>query len=162
MAAKVNIVTDSTAYLSPEEIAKYDIHVVPLKIIFGADIYSEGEDVNNAEFYRRLATAKTLPTTSQPPISDFTKIYSELTQRGHPILSIHISSHLSGVVNSAKAAKEELPQAHIEVVDSVSIAMRMLIAPAVEAAERGLPLSQIKTSIEKLNACIGDAGVLRE
>jgi len=64
------------------------------------------------------------------------------------------------VVNSAKAAREELPQAQIEVVDSLSLAMRMLVTPAVEAAERGLSLPQIKASIEKLNACIGDAGVL--
>lgn len=160
MAAKVKIVTDSTAYLSPEEIAKYGVYVAPLKIIFGTDIYSEGEGITNEEFYRKLAIAKKLPTTSQPPISDFTRIYSDLAQRGHPVLSIHISSQLSGVVNSAKAAREELPQAQIEVVDSLSLAMRMLIAPAVESAERGLPLPQIKASIEKLNACIGDAGVL--
>ena len=160
MAAEVKIVTDSTAYLSLGEIAEYGVHVVPLKIIFGTDIYSEGEDITNEEFYRKLAIAKTLPTTSQPPIGDFTRIYSDLAQRGHPVLSIHISSQLSGVVNSAKAAKEELPQAQIEVVDSLSLAMRMLIAPAVEAAKRGFPLPRIKASIEKLNACIGDAGVL--
>ncbi len=160
MTAEVKIVTDSTAYLSSEEIAKYNVHVVPLKVIFGADDYSEGEDITSEEFYRRLASSRTLPTTSQPSINDFTQIYSELAQGGHPILSIHISSKLSGAVNSARAAKVELPQAQIEVVDSLSIAMRMLVGPAAEAAKKGQSLSQIKDSIERLNASISALGVL--
>lgn len=162
VTAKVKIVTDSTAYLSPEEIARYDIRVLPLKVIFGSDVYSEGVNITNEEFYRRLAKARTLPTTSQPSVSDFPRVYGELAQRGHPILSLHISSKLSGTVNSAMAAREKLPQAQIEIVDSLSVALRMLIAPAVKAAERGLSLPQLKASIEKLNACLGknNVGVL--
>ena len=159
MTAKVKIVTDSTAYLSPEEIAKYSIHVVPLKVIFGTDVYSEGVDITTEEFYRRLTAAKAFPTTSQPSIHDFTQVYSELAQRGHPILSIHISSKLSGAINSARAARVELPQAQIEVVDSLSIAVRMLVGPAAEAAKKGQPLPQLKDSIEKLNASINALGV---
>ena len=160
MAAKVKIVTDSTSYLSPEDIARYDIHVVPLKVIFGTDAYSEGIDITTEEFYKRLATAKTLPTTSQPSVNDFTRIYGELVQRGHPILSIHISSRLSGAINSATAARVELPQAQIEVVDSLSIALRLLIAPAAEAAKKGLSLPQVKASIEKLDASMNAIGAL--
>ncbi len=160
MAADIKIVTDSTAYLSPEEIARYGVHVVPLKVIFGADAFSEGVNIPTDDFYRRLATARTLPTTSQPSINDFTQIYSELARGGHPILSIHISSRLSGAVNSARAARVELPQAQIEVVDSLSIAMRLLIAPAVEAVKKGLSLPQVKDSIEKLNAAINAIGAL--
>jgi len=160
LAAKVKIVTDSTAYLSPEDIARYDIHVVPLKVIFGADAYSEGIDITTEEFYKRLATAKTLPTTSQPPVGDFTRVYGELAQGGHPILSIHISSNLSGTINSAMAARKELPQAQIEVVDALSIALRLLIAPPAEAANKGLSLPQVKASIEKVNASMNAVGAL--
>lgn len=160
MAAEIKIVTDSTAYLSPEDIAKYDVHVVPLKVIFGADAYSEGIDITTEEFYRRLAASRTFPTTSQPSVNDFTRVYSELAQGGHPILSIHISSRLSGAINSATAAMVELPQAQIEVVDSLSIAMKLLIPPAAEAAKRGLPLPQLKDSIEKLNTSINAVGAL--
>jgi len=160
MAAGIKIVTDSTAYLSPEEIARYGVHVVPLKVIFGTDAYSEGVNISTDDFYRRLATAKTLPTTSQPSVHDFTRIYSGLVRGGHPILSIHISSRLSGAVNSACAARVELPQAQIEVVDSLSIAMRLLIGPAVEAVKKGLSLPQVKDSIEKLNASINAIGAL--
>ena len=160
MAAEVKIVTDSTAYLSSEDIARYDVHVVPLKVIFGTDAYSEGIDITTEEFYKRLATAKTLPTTSQPSVNDFTRIYGELAQGGHPILSIHISSNLSGTINSAMAAREELPQAQIEMVDSLSIALWLLIPPAAEAAKKGLSLPQVKASIEKLNASMNAVGAL--
>jgi DegV family protein with EDD domain len=160
VTTKVKIVTDSTAYLTPEEIARYDVHVVPLKVIFGTDVYSEGVNITTQEFYRRIAKAKTLPTTSLPSKSDFVKVYSELAQRGYPILSIHLSSQLSGTINSAMAAREELPQARIEIVDSLSLALRLLIAPAAKAARGGQSLSRIKDSIEKLNACISAVGVL--
>lgn len=160
VTTKVKIVTDSTAYLTPEEIARYDVHVVPLKVIFGTDVYSEGVNITTQEFYRRIAKARTLPTTSLPSKSDFVKVYSELAQRGYPILSIHLSSQLSGTINSAMAAREELPQARIEIVDSLSLALRLLIAPAAKAARGGQSLSRIKDSIEKLNACISAVGVL--
>ncbi len=91
MTTKVKIVTDSTACLLPEEIARYDIRVVPLKVIIGLDVYSEGIDITNEEFYQRLAKAAMLPTTSQPPLGYFTQVYGELAQQGHPVLSIHLS-----------------------------------------------------------------------
>lgn len=157
---KVKIVTDSTASLSAEEISRYDVHVVPLRVIFGTEVYCEGVDITGEEFYRRLATGGPMPTTSQPAVSDFTRVYGELTERGHPILSLHISSKLSGTVNSAMAARQELPQAQIEIVDARTIALRMLIAPAAKAAAGGQSLPQLKASIEKLNACMNTVGVL--
>ena len=160
VASKVKIVTDSTACLSAEEISKYDVHVVPLKVIFGTEIYTEGVDITSEQFYRRLAASGLMPTTSQPAVSDFTRVYGGLAERGHPILSIHISSKLSGTVNSAVAARQELPQAQIEVIDSLSVALRMLIVPAARAAAGGQSLPQLKASIEKLNNCMNTVGML--
>jgi DegV family protein with EDD domain len=159
LTPKVKIVTDSSAYPEPAVIKKYDIHVVPLKVAFGADVYSEGVDITVEEFYRRLAKYKVLPTTSQPSVGDFTKVYLELTQQGHSVLSFHISSKLSGTVASALAARNALPQAQIEIIDSHSVAMGMMIAPAAEALEEGKSLSEVKTSIERLNKCIDNVGV---
>ena len=159
MTRQVKIVTDSTVYLPPEVIARYDIRVVPLRVGFGSEVYSEGVDITNEEFYQRLTKSSTLPTTSQPPVTDFIQVYTELAQQGHPILSIHISSYLSGTVNSAINAKKALPQAQIEIVDAQSLTMGMLVTPAAEAAERGQTLAQLKASIEKLNACINVVGV---
>lgn len=160
MTNQVKIVTDSTVYLPPEVIARYDIRVVPIKVAFGTDVYSEGVDITNEEFYQRVTKSDTLPTTSQPPVSDFIQVYTELAQQGYPILSIHISSKISGTINSVIAAKKSLPQAQIEIVDSQSIAMGMLITPAAKAAEKGQSLTQVKASIERLNACINMVGVL--
>jgi DegV family protein with EDD domain len=154
LSAEVKIVTDSSAYPKPEVIAKHDIRVVPLRVAFGSEVFAEGVDITNEEFYQRLAQGGKLPTTSQPSVADFIKVYRELAEQEHPILSIHISSKLSGTCASALAAKNALPQAQIEIVDSLTIAMGMLVSPAAEAAEKGETLSQITASIEKLNKCI--------
>ena len=158
MSAKVKIVTDSSSYLKPEIISRYDLHVVPLGVTFGSEVFAEGVDITNEKFYQRLAKAEKLPATSQPSIGDFTRVYSKLVGQGHPVLSIHISRQLSGTRASALAAKEMFPHAQIEIVDSLTIAMGMLIRPAAEAAERGETLAQIVTSIEKLNKCIRVVG----
>jgi DegV family protein with EDD domain len=158
LSAKVKIVTDSSSYPQPEVVAKHDIRVVPLKVAFGSEVFSEGVDITNEEFYQRLAKDGKLPTTSQPSVADFIRVYRELTKQGHPILSIHISSKLSGTCASALAAKNALPQAQIEIIDSLTIAMGMLIPTAAEAAERGEMLSQIAASIKKLNKRIKVVG----
>jgi len=154
LSHKVKIVTDSSAYLLPETITRYDIRVVPLKIAFGTEVYREGVDITNEEFYQRLAKVSVLPTTSQPSASDFVQVYTELTQQGYPIFSIHISSKLSGTINSALAAKVAFPEAQIEVVDWLSMGMGLLVLAAARAAEEGQGLLQIKTTIKRLTACI--------
>jgi DegV family protein with EDD domain len=158
MGQPVKIVTDSTVYLPAEVIARHDIRVVPVGVAFGTEVYREGVDITDQEFYQRLAKSSTLPTTSQPPVNEFIQVYTELAQKGHPILSIHISSRLSGTVNSALTAIKSLPGAQIEIVDAQSLTMGMLVTPAAQAAERGQTLAQVKASIDKLNAviqCIG-------
>lgn len=160
MNPKVKIVTDSSAYLLPETIAKYDIRVVPLKIAFGTEVYSEGIDISNEEFYQRLAKSSALPTTSQPSANDFIQAYSELTQQGYPIFSIHISSKLSGTINSALAAREAFPKAQIEVVDWLSMGMGLLVLAAARAAEEGKGLLQIKAITKRLTARISILAML--
>jgi len=149
---KVKIVTDSTAYLPPELITRYGIEVVPLKVLFGPEAYTEGVDISNEEFYRKLAKASTLPTTSQPSIGDFVQVYDKAAREAAAILSIHISGKLSATINSALNAKDELPQVQIEVVDSLCscMGMGMIVLAAARAAEEGQALSQIRASTEKL------------
>jgi DegV family protein with EDD domain len=158
LSSKVKIVTDSSAYPEPKVTAKYGIRVVPLKVAFQSEVFAEGVEITNDEFYQRLATGGKLPTTSQPSVAEFLKVYRELAEQGHSILSIHISSKLSGTCASALAAKNALPQAQIEIVDALTIAMGMLVPRAAELAEKGETLSQIVSSIEKLNKCIKVVG----
>lgn len=157
---KVKIVTDSTAYLLLETIERYDIRVVPLRVTFGTEAYAEGLDITNEEFYQKLAKSSRLPTTSQPPVSDFIRVYSELVQDGHPIFSIHISGKLSGTINSALAAREAFPQAEIEVVDWLSDGFGLVALAAARAAEEGQGLAQIKATVKQLVARMSCFGVL--
>jgi len=147
---QVKIVTDSTSYLLPKTLAEYDIQVVPIKIAFGTEVFSEGVDITNQEFYRRLAASSRPPTTSQPPVGDFVEVYSRLSSLGHPIFSIHLSAKLSGTVNVALAAREKFPQAQIEVVDWLSMGMGLLVTAAARAAAAGESLAQIKAKIGQL------------
>src|SRR5690606_17432380 len=97
----VKIVTDSTADLTKEEIEKYNIHVLPLRIELEGKTYTDRVNITPSEFIKKMKLSETLPKTSQPPIGDFVKKYRELVQDGSEVLSIHLSSALSGTVQTA-------------------------------------------------------------
>ena len=144
--SKVAIVTDSTAYIPPELIKGHRIEVVPLHLIWGDKTYLDGVDITPNEFYERLATAKELPTTSQPSPAAFKEVYERLQGEGYDILSIHISSKLSGTMDSALQAKAMVPDARIEIVDSLTTSMGMgfAVLEAARAATRGASLEECK------------------
>ena len=137
--SKVAIVTDSTAYL-PADVSKgYEVHSVPLQIIWGSDIYRDGVDITPDQFYERLPGSKINATTSQPSPAAFREVYSRLTQQGFDILSVHISTKLSGTIDSAAQAKANLSNANIEIVDSFTTSMSMgfQVMTAARAAAQG-------------------------
>ena len=116
----IRIVTDSCSDLPPEAAWANDITVVPLYVIIGGETYRDGVDMTADDFYSRLVELPSLPTTSQPSVADFQEVYRRLLGEGHQIVSIHVSSKLSGTLNSAAQARESLGDAaqQIEVVDS--------------------------------------------
>jgi DegV family protein with EDD domain len=147
----VRIVTDSTADIPPELAEHLAITVVPLTVFFGDEEYHDGVDLDNAKFYQKLQSSKALPRTSQPSPAAFQEAYMQLMAEGADgILSIHLSSKLSGTYQSARTAAESLPEDEkkipIEVVDSLSISagMSYAIIKAAEEAQQGLPLEEIK------------------
>jgi DegV family protein with EDD domain len=148
----IKIVTDSTAYLPEATIRRHDIRVVPLYVHFGQEAFREGVDLSNEQFYARLQEAPELPTTSQPSAGEFYAVFKELVEAGHEIVTLTISSKLSGTWSSAMAAKEMLPEAPISVVDSLStsIGLHLLIDAAVEAAAEGATRQQITERVEKI------------
>ncbi len=75
---KIAVVTDSTAYLSEQEIAANHIKIVPIPVILDGNVYDEGKDITTAEYYAKLRTAKTFPSTSQPPLGEVLKLYENL------------------------------------------------------------------------------------
>jgi DegV family protein with EDD domain len=148
----LKIVTDSTAYLPEATIRQYDISVVPLYVHFGEEAFKEGLELSNVEFYARLKEAPKLPTTSQPSVGDFHEVFKELVEAGHEVVTLTISSKLSGTWNSAMAAKEMLPGASISVIDtlSTSIGLHLMIEAAAKAAAAGATSQQIVDEIEQI------------
>ena len=146
MAEKVAVVTDSSPYLPANLIDKYQIHVVPLTVIWGEECLADGVDITPVQFYKRLNGARKMPSTSQPSVADFLKIYQDLHRQGFQILSILISAKLSGTVSSATQARELLPEAEIEIIDSRSVAMGcgFQVLAAAEAAQQGASLAECR------------------
>lgn len=149
---KIAVVTDSTAYLPQNLIDEYGIYIVPLSVNFGEETYREGFDMSAAEFYSYLGKAKELPTTSQPAIGDFLQLYDKLATEYDEIISIHISSGISGTLSTAFSAANMLQDITIEVIDSEisSFGLAFMVIEAAQMAKQQKSLNEIKERIEWL------------
>ena len=87
---KVVILTDSTSYLPQEQLAKYNISTIPLEVIWGDETFLDGVTIQPEAFYRRLKTAKSMPSTSQPAVGAMKEIFSRLLEQDVSILGIFI------------------------------------------------------------------------
>lgn len=149
----VRIVTDSTADLPQELAEQYGIIIVPLKVMFENEVYRDGMDIDAADFYKRMREKhNTLPTTSQPSPGEFVAVYESLTLKGNSVISIHISSALSGTFHSAQLAKTMVDSKDIFVIDSrsVSMGLGLIVLAAAKAAKEGQNRKQILTLINDL------------
>ena len=150
--AKVAIVTDSTVNLPHSVISEYSITVAPQIVIWDDKTYRDGIDIQPAEFYSRLQTSKSMPSSSQVSPITMRDIFSSLLEQGYEVLAITISSHLSGTMSSAIMAKEMLPEKPIELVDSLnaSMALGFQVLMAARAAKNGASLKECKAIAEKV------------
>lgn len=149
----IKIVTDSTADLPPALAEELGITVVPLYVRFGDETYRDRVDITEDEFYQRLMNGPIHPSTSQPTPQDFANVYRELSQQADGIVSIHISSKLSGTCNSALQAKELVAtECPVEVVDSemVSMGLGLLAIEAATLANSGKGLQQVVEEVKQL------------
>ena len=146
---KIALVTDGTADLTDEIIKDYDIHVVPLKVRFGNQEYS-GSELTCEEFYRRLASEEELPKTSQPSPEEFGCLYIKLLEDYQEVISVHVSSALSGTFNSAYLAKEKFKE-RIHLVDSktLSLGMGLMLIEAAKNIKDGQDVAWIVDNLAK-------------
>lgn len=153
----MQIVTDSGAdiLLSPEDFAKIDASIVPLVVTLDGKSYRENIDIKPEGFYKLLEHAKGLPITSQPSAGDFADTYKRIAEKDPEILSIHMSSGLSGTFNSAQAGAKLTPEANVTHVDTktLSVPAGWQVEAAVRARNAGWPLDKILTTLKR----IGDA-----
>lgn len=141
----VRVVTDSTADLPPEVARELAITVVPLLVLFGDEVYRDGVDLTNEEFFRRLTTSPVLPTTSQPSVGAFQEAYRNLAAVANQIVSIHISAWVSGTCQSAIQATSSLGGSpRVEVVDSqtTSMGLGFQVIAAARAAQAGASIEE--------------------
>ncbi len=136
---KVAIVVDSTAYLPQEVIDQYNMHVIPLVVNWEGESLHDNVNIKPDQFYRRLQTAKEMPTTSQPSPGDFKKVYEKAAETAESIVCLTISQPLSGTYASAIAARQMTESVPIDVVDSRSTTMGLgfMALAAAQAVANG-------------------------
>lgn len=160
--SNVKIVTDSSANLPEDLRQSLDITVIPLQAIFGKTVYRDGVDLTIEKFFEMLPNAKEHPTTSQPSAGEFAELYKPILAAGKEVVSVHLSSKLSGTYASACAAKTELEHQFkqavpLSIVDTpwISMALGMLCIVAAQAAAAGKSrddvVATINAIIPKLN-----------
>jgi len=148
----IRIVTDSACDLPSEVLRKYDISVIPLFINVGERSYRDGVDLSHQEFYELLPGFKPAPKTAAPGPEVFRKTYEQLAAAGATeILSIHISSQLSAILDSANAAARETTRLPVTVIDSrqLSLGTGFQVLAAAQAAAEGRPRPEILAMLEE-------------
>lgn len=147
----VRILTDSTADIPSTVAESLGITVVPLTVSFGNESYLDGVELDNAGFFQKLQTNKTLPKTSQPPPGAFQEAFIRLIDEGADgIVAVLLASKLSGTYQSAVTARDTLPEVYqkvpIELIDSysVSVGIGYTAIQAAQEAKQGVALEAIQ------------------
>ena len=151
--SKIAIVTDSTADLNAEMIQHHNITVVPLNVHFDEEVYKDGVDLTPDEFFVKLEGSPVPPRTSQPSPGDFHQVYNTLLSQGYTgIISIHISKELSGTWQSACIARDMLPQADIQIVDSksASLGVGLIVLNTAKLIQKGASLDEAANYARRL------------
>lgn len=148
------IVTDSAADLFPSQKEGLDIHYVPLKMTLDEKTYTSGIDIQSDEFYHLLEATDSFPTTSQPSPGDFSALYERLAEIDPEILSIHISSGLSGTLEAARLGAGMVPKAKVTFFDSktLSAPLGWMVEAAARALRKNWTLSKILEMLTQIQA----------
>lgn len=148
----VAMVTDSAADLSDAILDRHGITMVPLQVIFGDEVLQDRVELRPEEFYRRMRSAPKLPTTSQPTVADFVRIFREARSEADQVIAVLVSSGLSGTFQSGAAAAKAGGLTNIRLVDSksASLGAGMLALRGAELSEQGWPAEAIATELERV------------
>jgi fatty acid kinase fatty acid binding subunit len=140
------VVTDSTADPNDRWPA-LGITVVPLKVVFGDEMFDDGTEMSPPLLYERLKEGGDLPTSSQPSVAQFADVYAELGERYDHILSIHISGEMSGTIQSATAAAEGNDKVEVYDSRSVSCGLGLLVDRTQAKIKEGIELEDLRAYI---------------
>ena len=155
------VVTDSTSDLPEEWRSRYDIEVVPLKVLFGTETFRDGVDMTNEQFFARLAKSTALPTTSAPSPGEFAEVYERLARDHDGCISIHIGAQLSATGEAARVGATSVEGFPVEVVDSQTVSMPVAflcrvaaecdsLESAVRAVKERVPRTRVLALLDTL------------
>jgi DegV family protein with EDD domain len=150
------IVTDSTAYIPAEERARLNIHMIPLSVNISGQLFAEEVDITASEFYDKVRGAKEFPKTTQPPIGEFAALFEELAKEYDEVISIHLSSGISGTYQGAIQAGDMVEGIDMYAFDSeISCAVQgFYVLRAAEMAAQGFSAKEILAKLEDMKQTI--------
>ncbi|MBI4789169.1 MAG: DegV family protein [Chloroflexi bacterium] len=151
---KLKVITDSTCDLPSDYYQKYEIAVVAVNIHFGTETYLDGITIDHQTFYKKIDALGTVPKTSLPSVGQFAEVYREWAKQGYDtILSVHLTSSLSGLLNAARLGAQEVAN-EVKVIpfDSLSgsAALGFMCVEAVEMARAGKTLEEILARLNQV------------
>lgn len=162
---KTAIVTDSTAYLNPEEIKRYGIKIIPIPLIIDDKIYQEGVDIFTDGFYDQLKAAQNFPSTSQPAIGDLMTLYEDLANQGYEqVISIHLASTISGMYNTLMTLSQEITSIKVIPYDS-GITIRLMgymVIKAAQMAAAGKKNADILAELDNLKTTMNEVFIVND
>jgi DegV family protein with EDD domain len=148
----IRIITDSTCE-APDALLRHPaVSVVALSVVFGQTALRDGIDITREEFWQRLPTANPLPSTSQATPADFLSLFQEYTAAGDEVIAVTLSAKLSGTYDSAISARDSLPNAPIDVIDSrtISVGLGLMLQEAVTMADAGASRDEIVAKLARM------------
>ncbi len=147
---RVGIVTDSTAYMPKELLAQYAIHVVPNVVNWDNQTYKDGVDLEANEFFERLKTSSTMPTTAVASLGEILDVYKQAAEGMDGVVGMHLGSKLSGTYSAAEQVKGLLPDKPIAVIDTSATAMALgfVVLAAARAAAAGQDFEAVRQVAE--------------
>ena len=148
----IRIITDSTCEAPDALLHHPAVSVVPLSVVFGQTALRDGIDITREEFWRRLPTSDPLPSTSQATPVDFLSLFQQHTAAGDEVIAVTISAKLSGTYDSAISARNSLPTAPIDVVDSrsTSVGLGLMLQEAVTMTDAGASRDAIVAKLARM------------
>lgn len=148
----IAIVTDSTSDISTDLASEHNIHVIPAILVVNGQSLEDGLGISREDLYRQLPSMKVSPTTAAPSSGTFQKVYEALLKKGaDQIVSIHVSSLLSGMYNTALVAAKAIGK-QVQVIDSrhVTLGLGYQVLAAAEAARAGQTLVEIQKIVTEI------------
>ncbi|MFC0189280.1 DegV family protein [Fictibacillus aquaticus] len=166
---KIAWITDSTSCLSNDRAAENNIHIIPVSVIFGEEIYKDGVDISVSEFYEKLNSGGIQPKTSQPSPAEFAAYYENLKNEYDCGIAVHVSGKLSGTLNSSRIGAE-MADFPLHIVDSkiTSDAMNHLLLKGIELEKNGdspdVIVRKLETMADQVKGyvCVGNLDQLHK